>query len=295
MVKLITSWAIGCAAILLACCAHVTYSWAILSGAVSLVAYQEKQGAEVVNGIYRDCVLRHDYDNKLLEKQLPCAARALYWMFKSGLAASSAYAIVDAIRSGFGNAQEKSKDELRKRSIAFNGTDYTLTEFANSVNIMPLDHEIKGLSNSQGYTIYSNLTGQHMMDIFKNDTHTHTIIGSIAPGSRKMRKRDYLDTENNWFSFGDEAGIKWSARSDYTTNSVDGAIWDLAFNFVYNQAGASDVWKVNICDQNRYQAWTWGNLVFERNGFGDNFEDPGTSDCDCDSQKAPTGECDYDT
>lgn len=289
MVNPVTNCAVGVIALTLACCAHVAYSWSLVAGAASLVAYQEAHGASVVNGIYSDCVSHRNADASVWEQGLPCTARALYWLSKSGVAASSGYAIVDSIRSGMGNAEEH--DELKKRSIVYNVTKYTVAEFADSVNAVPLDYEIGGLPDVQGYTIYSNLTGQHMIDIFKNATHTHTIMGAIAPGAEKMRKRDYLDTESNWFSFGNEAGIKWSARSDYTSNSLDSDIWNLAFNFAYNQGGAADQWKINICDSNSYEVWTWGNLVFEKNGFGDNFEDPGTSDCDCDSQKAPSGEC----
>lgn len=148
------------------------------------------------------------------------------------------------------------------------------------------------LRDVQGYTIYFNFTGQHMMDIIKNATYTRTIVGAMALGAKKIRKRDYLCTESNWVSFGNEAGIKWSARSDYTSNSLDDDVWKLAFNLAHNQGGAAGKWRIDICDKGRYQAWTWDNLIFEMDSFGDNFEHPGTSDCDCDSQKAPSGKCD---
>ena len=98
----------------------------------------------------------------------------------------------------------------------------------------------------RGYTIYSDLTGQHMMDISKNETRTHVIMGAIASGSSQMRKRHYLDTQNNWVSFGDEAGIERSVRNDSCSTSLSNDFSKLANNFASNQGKNSDPWKISV-------------------------------------------------
>lgn len=127
MVKIVASCAIGVAAVLLAYWARVVYSGPVIAGAAGLVAYQEMQGASAVNDIYNDCVLHRNPDASVWEQGVPCTARALYWLFKSGAAAGSGYAIMDSIRSGMGNAivesirsgmgNAKKQDGSRKRGI----------------------------------------------------------------------------------------------------------------------------------------------------------------------------------
>lgn len=97
MVKIVTSCAVGIAAVLLACCAHIAFSWSVVA---PLVVYQEVQGASVVSGIYNDCVLRRKPDASVWEHGVPCTARTLYWLLKSGVAVSSGYAIVNSILDG---------------------------------------------------------------------------------------------------------------------------------------------------------------------------------------------------
>ncbi|KAK5111088.1 hypothetical protein LTR85_012263 [Meristemomyces frigidus] len=260
----------------------IQHALGVMQGEVStFTAVQEASGYAEVSELYDTCVW-YDSDGGVAGKGATCVSTLVGYMFQA-MAGAAIGTTVGTASNGSSNVQEFHNGSVGRRDYGTYGTiiktvNDALSSSSGSQGVLrATDITSSDVHELDGFAAHMNVHGDGTaLVVHTNGTHALARFGN----SSAVRRRDYLPTYNQWFTFNGVNGIKMQAHE--INGTLDQAyvadLQSFASGFAGSSNGArpafdeSDSWDYQVCDTACYPLF-YGKLIAEEIQPGNNYED----------------------